>query len=149
MFTRILLPTDGSELSQTAVGQAIQFAKALGARITAVSVVPECRLALVDEGFAVPDIAAIEEKVHAIEVKRANAILDKVRDQASRAGVDCDVVAPVSDTPYLAIIEQAEKSHSDVIVMASHGRRGLAGLLLGSETVRVLTHSKIPVLVCR
>jgi nucleotide-binding universal stress UspA family protein len=149
MFTRILLPTDGSELSQKAVGQAIELAKALGARITAVSVVPEYRLAYVDVGFAVPDVAAIEQRVQAIDVKRADAILEMVRKKASSAGVECDVAAPVSDMPYLAIIEQARKSGCDVIVMASHGRRGLPGLLLGSETVKVLTHSKIPVLVCR
>ena len=80
---------------------------------------------------------------------RANMIIEKVKKAAGEAGVQCFSAVVVGDTPYMAIIEQAGKSKCDMIMMASHGRRGLQGILLGSETQQVLTHSKIPVLVLR
>ncbi len=149
MFKHILLPTDGSDLSQKAVEKAISLAKALGAKITVLTAVAECQLQFVDDGFGGPNVAAIEERVNAIEMDAANTILELVKQAARQAGVACDAVAPVNSRPYLAIIEQAGKSGCDLIIMASHGRKGLPGLLLGSETIKVLTHSTIPVLVCR
>ena len=83
------------------------------------------------------------------ETARANKILDEVKRHAGGLGVACGAVIATGDTPYRAIIEQAGKSGCDLIVMASHGRRGLEGVLLGSVTQQVLTHSKVPVLVCR
>jgi nucleotide-binding universal stress UspA family protein len=148
MFKHILLPTDGSELSNKAVEQAIAVAKSLGAKITAVNVVGEYHRVL-DEGYLVPEIPALKKRFAEAEAALAKKILDAVRKSASEAGVECDAVTPTSDVPYEAIIKQAKKSGCDVIIMASHGRRGFQGLLLGSETVKVLTHSTIPVLVCR
>lgn len=149
MFKHILLPTDGSKLSTKAVKQAIGVAKALGARITAVNVVGEYHLRLPDEGFVMPNIPALKKRFEEAEATRAKKILDAVTESANKAGVECDAAIPTSDVPYDAIIKQARRSGCDLIIMASHGRRGLQGLLLGSETVRVLTHSAIPVLVCR
>ncbi len=151
MFKHILLPTDGSELSNKAVKQAIEFARVQGARITAVTVTREHHLYISDEGgcTVAEDIQTLEKRLEAVEVDRAKEILGAVRRSANEAGVECDTVAPVSNAPYEAIIKQAEKSGCDLIIMASHGRKGLQALLLGSETVKVLTHSTIPVLVCR
>ena len=149
MFKHILLPTDGSKLSNKAVKQAIAFAKALGAKITAIHVVGDYHLVLPDEGFIMPDVPALRKRFEAEEAVRAKKILDAVRKSASEAGVECDTVTATSDVPYETIINQATKFKCDLIIMASHGRRGLRGILLGSETQKVLTHSKIPVLVCR
>lgn len=149
MFKHILLPTDGSKLSNKAVKKAIGLARALGVKITAVNVVGEYHLRLQDEGFVMPEIAFLKKRFEEAEAARAKKILDAVRKSASEAGVKCDAVTPTSDVPYDAIIKQAKKSGCDLIIMASHGRTGLQGLVLGSETVKVLTHSTIPVLVCR
>src|ERR1019366_2728808 len=149
MVTHILLPTDGSKLSNKAVRQAIEFAKALGAKITAVHVVGGYHLALPDEGFAMPEIPALKKRFEEEEAARAKKILGSVKEAAEMAGVECAVVVATGDVPYEMIINQATKFKCDLIIMASHGRRGLQGILLGSETQKVLTHSKIPVLVCR
>jgi nucleotide-binding universal stress UspA family protein len=149
MFKHILLATDGSKLSNKAVKQAIEIAKVHGAKITAVNVEGEYHLHLINEGFEMPDVTALKKRFEAAEVARAKKIVDAVTKSASEAGVECNAVTPTSDVPYEAIIKQAKKSGCDLIVMASHGRKGLQGLLLGSETVKVLTHSTIPVLVCR
>jgi nucleotide-binding universal stress UspA family protein len=149
MFKHILLPTDGSKLSGKAVKQAIGVAAALGARITAVNVVGGYQLHLMDEGYAVPDVPALKTRFEEAESAAARKILDTVRKSAAEAGVECDTVTATSNLPHDAIITQAKKSGCDLIIMASHGRKGLQGLLLGSETVKVLTHSTIPVLVIR
>lgn len=149
MFKHILLPTDGSTLSDQAVQLAIGLAKALGAKITAVQVVGEYHLHLQDEGFAMPDLPALRMRFEEEEAARTNKIFGAVKKAATDAGVVCFSAVVTGDVPYERIIEQAANSKCDVIVMASHGRRGLQGVLLGSETQKVLTHSKIPVLVCR
>ncbi len=149
MFQHILLPTDGSELSDKAVKQAIELAKALGARITAVHIVDKFHLRIPDEGFPPPEIPVLKERFDEIEAARAKTILGPIKEAAKVAGIECDVATATSDTPYEMIIDQATRFKCDLIVMASHGRRGLQGILLGSETQKVLTHSKIPVLVCR
>jgi nucleotide-binding universal stress UspA family protein len=102
-----------------------------------------------DEGFLVPELPVMQKRLDKAEADLAKKILDAVRKSAADAGVDSDAVAVTSNLPYEGIIKQAEKSRCDLIVMASHGRRGLQGLLLGSETIKVLTHSTIPVLVIR
>ncbi len=149
MFKHILLPTDGSELSNKAVKQAIAVAKVHGARITAMNVVGEPHFHVITKGLTIPDLPRLERQLEEARTARAEEMLEAVRRSASEAGVECDAVAPVSNVPYKAILKQAEESGCDVIIMASHGRKGLDALLLGSETVKVLTHSAIPVLVCR
>lgn len=148
MFKHVLLPTDGSKLSNRAVKRGIQFAQSAKARVTAVHVVPEFRM-VVDEGFISPMSAELKKRFEKESRQHARTMLDKVEEAAKAAGVKCDSVAVVSDFPYLQIIETAKKRKCDLILMASHGRRGLSSLLLGSETAKVLTHSKIPVLVVR
>jgi nucleotide-binding universal stress UspA family protein len=149
MFKHILVPTDGSELSEKAIKQAVALARVLRARITLLHVVGEYHQLLADEGYAIPEIPELRKRFEEVERARAQKILDAARKMVTEGGVECDTIAGTSDTPSDMIIKQAEQSNCDLIMMASHGRRGLKGLLLGSETVRVLTHSTIPVLVCR
>lgn len=148
MFQHILLPTDGSKLSDRAVKRGIEFAKSANASVTAVHVVPEFRM-VVEEGFVSPMSAELKKRFENESQQHARKMLDKVEAAARGAGVQCDSVAVVSDYPYQQIIETARKKKCDLIIMASHGRRGLSSLLLGSETAKVLTHSKVPVLVMR
>ncbi len=150
MFKHILLPTDGSKLSDKAVKQAIKVAKGLGAKITAMHVTPDAE-AFVSERYSVlPVLAApVKDKYKKEAAALSKEILDKVGAAAAAAGVEFAQVAVTNDSPYDAIIKQATKSGCDLVMMASHGRRGLPGILLGSETQKVLTHSKIPGLVCR
>ena len=151
MFKRILLATDGSKLSARGVKQAIKLAKPLRARITAVHVVESYHQRLTDEddGFAIPVISTFKKDFEERAAARAGKILSPVAAAASKSGVKCDTVAVTGDLPFEAIIKQARKSKCDLIVMASHGRSGIRGFLLGSETAKVLTHSTIPVLVVR
>ena len=149
MFQHILVPTDGSEISDKAIRQAIGLAKALGARITALHIVNELHLHLPDEGYPIPELPALKRRFADDAAAHAKTILGSVKEAAKIAGIECDVATATSDTPYEMIIDQAMRFKCDLIVMASHGRRGLQGILLGSETQKVLTHSKIPVLVCR
>jgi nucleotide-binding universal stress UspA family protein len=149
MFKHILLPTDGSKLADRAVTRGIGLAKSLGAKVTLLSVVPEFRM-VADESFAVPLSAQFKERYEKEAKARAEKMLAAVQKRVTRAGVaKADTVVVASDLPYQQIIAVARKRKCDLVVMASHGRRGLTGLLLGSETVKVLTHSKIPVLVVR
>lgn len=145
MFSHLLLPTDGSPLSEAAIQTGVQFAKDNKARVTGVYVRPEFhvftyRTAMLED---TREEYASDSRAHA---DRYLAVVEKI---AKEAGVACDTVVESSDHPYEAIIKAAEKNGCDLIVMASHGRKGMQGLLLGSETHKVLTHSKIPVLVCR
>jgi nucleotide-binding universal stress UspA family protein len=148
MFKHILLPTDGSKLSDRAVQRGITFAKEIKAHITAVHVVPEFQM-IVEEGFVSPMTSELKRRFERESLAHAGKLLGKVEKAAKEAGVKCETVAVVSDLPYQQIIETARKKKCDLIMMASHGRRGLSGLLLGSETAKVLTHSKVPVLVVR
>ena len=149
MFKHLLLPLDGSECSNSAADKAVKLASALGAKITAMNVVPHYKKAFESEGFIMPRIPELERRFEEEATGRAEKILGDVKKAAAAADVQCFSAIATGDTPYKMIIEQAEKSHCDAIVMASHGRRGLDALLLGSETQKVLTHSKISVLVCR
>jgi nucleotide-binding universal stress UspA family protein len=148
MFKHLLLPTDGSALAGKAVAKGFGLAKSLGARITLLSVVPEFRM-IADESFAVPMSAQLKSRYEKEAAARATGMLRKLQEKAAKAGLKADVVVLVGDLPYRRIIDAAKKHKCDAVVMASHGRRGLTGLLLGSETVKVLTHSKVPVLVVR
>lgn len=147
MFKHILVPTDGSALSRETVKRAISFAREAGARITAFYAkpsFPECFFgegALVDPGSP--------EKFAQMAEEEAQHILDEVDLACREAGVPCSRCTLESDIPYEAIIDMANQCECDLIFMSSHGRRGIGALLLGSETQKVLTHSKIPVLVYR
>ena len=149
MFKHILLPTDGSKLSDKGVRETIKMARALRAKITAVHVVGNYDQRLHDEGFALQEIPVFKKDFENKMAAHAKTILDPVREAAGKVGVKCDTVVATGDLPYEMIIKQARRSKCDLIMMASHGRSGLKGLLLGSETVKVLGHSKIPVLVVR
>ena len=150
MFKHILLPTDGSKLSDKAVKQAINVAKGLGAKITAMHVMPDAEAFVSERYNVLPVLAApVKDKYKKEAAALSKEILGKVVAAATAAGVECSQISVTSGSPYEAIVKQATKSSCDLIMMASHGRRGLQGLLLGSETQKVLTHSKIPVLVCR
>ena len=148
MFKHILLPTDGSKLSDRAVKHGVECAKSIGAKVTTIHVVPEFRM-IVDEGFVSPMSAELKKRFENESQEHARKMLAKAEKVASAAGVKCESVAVVSDFPYQQIIDTAKKRKCDLIMMASHGRRGLSSLLLGSETAKVLTHSNIPVLVVR
>lgn len=148
MFKHILLPTDGSKLADRAIIHGIKLAKALGAKVTLLSVVPEFRM-IADESFAVPMSMQMKQRYEKEATVRAEKKLATISARVEKTGLQCASVVVASDLPYQQIIEVARKRKCDVVVMASHGRRGLTGLLLGSETVKVLTHSKIPVLVVR
>jgi nucleotide-binding universal stress UspA family protein len=145
MFKHILLPTDGSPASEAAVHACIQMARQLGASITAVHVMPVLHMFTYEPGVT----ESVREQVKREREKHANTYLELVAQRAAAAGVTCHAVLLTSDYPYEAIVETARARHCDLIAMASHGRRGVKGLLLGSETQRVLTHSSIPVLVYR
>lgn len=151
MYKHILLPTDGSKLSGTGVKEAIRLAGALRAKITALHVVANYRQHIrdVEEGYMIPEMQVFRRDFEKRAAAHAKKILDQVKAAAAKAGVKCDAVVATGDLPYEMIIKQAGKSKCDLIMMASHGRSGIKGLLLGSETVKVLTHSRIPVLVVR
>ena len=145
MFKHILLPTDGSNLSQVAIQKGVQFAKSMKAKITGISVMPEQKYYL----YQTDIIVQVKEetiKHHKLQAHRNLSVIEKA---AQDAGVPCETLCEISDHPYETIIKIAEKRGCDLIMMASHGRKGIGALLLGSETQKVLTHSKIPVLVFR
>jgi nucleotide-binding universal stress UspA family protein len=147
MYQHILIPTDGSTLSGHAVVQGINLAKATGARVTGLFVAP-APTPLVFDGLVPVDYMQPDE--HASLTARAAArALGVIEKAAQQAGVRCDCLTVTGEYPAEAILAAAAKHRCDLIVMASHGRRGLAGVLLGSETQKVLTHAKGPVLVCR
>lgn len=145
MYKRILIPTDGSELSSIAIRHGVEFAKLVGAKVVGITVFPPFHVIAV-EPVMVTDTPAEYGKDCAA---RGEKYLRAVEDAAAAANVPCDVVQKTHDDPYRAIIETAKEKGCDLIVMASHGRKGVTALVLDSETTKVLTHSKIPVLVCR
>ena len=147
MFSNLLVPTDGSKLSDKAVAQALDLAQALKAKVTIFHASPDYPTPVYAEGVSVEMVSRREYTKRARE--EATKVLDRVAAKAKSAGVDSTAVHVIAASPWEAILAAAKKSKCDAIVMASHGRRGLAGLLLGSETTKVLTHSKIPVLVVR
>jgi nucleotide-binding universal stress UspA family protein len=144
MYKHILVPTDGSRLSLKAVKSAVRVAAALGANLTSVFVIPPHVPTLY--GDAMVYLPAKDRELAKKIGKKALSGLEQV---ARAAGVRCGSVMLASVTPWEGILKAAKAKRCDLIVMASHGRRGLTGLLMGSETTRVLTHSKIPVLVVR
>lgn len=147
MYQCILIATDGSTLSRKAVSSGIKLAELTGAKIVALKVVPRYPLSYFEGGMAVSvqDVAKVEQQW----AEGAQTIVDGVKASAEAKGVKAKAVTVKSDLIAEAIVAAAKKHKCDLIVMASHGRRGLKRLLLGSETLHVLTHSQVPVLVLR
>ena len=145
MFKHILLPTDGSPLSEVAIKKGMQFAKSVGAQVTGIYVVDPFHL------FSTGSEMLSDTKEQYVQDSRAHArsSLSVIYAAAKENGVACDCITETSAQPYEVIVETAQKKGCDLIMMASHGRRGMQALLLGSETTKVLTHTKIPVLVLR
>ena len=147
MFKHILIPTDGSALSLRAAKSAISMAKAQRARVTALYVAPEYHPDISGDFFPATFVSRPVFDAHV--KKTADKYLGQVKKAAAAAKVPCTTLAANGDAPYLTIIKTAKARKCDLIFMASHGRRGLARLLIGSETSKVLTHGKLPVLVHR
>jgi nucleotide-binding universal stress UspA family protein len=145
LYTNILIPTDGSVLAAKAVEQGVLFAKEIGAKITAMTVTEPFHLLSVAPSQL--EYTPIEYKKHA--EAHAEKVLGTVTAAAELAGVTCETLHVEHEQVYQAIIDAASARRCDLIVMASHGRRGVSAVVLGSETVKVLTHSSIPVLVYR
>ena len=147
MFKHILVPTDGSTLSLRAAKNAVRFAKVHGAHITAFYTAPEYHPNIAGDYLPanfVP-LAVYEKQIK----KTADKYINQVKKMAAVGGVACSGLYTTNDSPYQAIIKAAKERKCDLIFMASHGRSGIAGLLIGSETNKVLTHCKLPVLVYR
>ena len=145
MYRHILIPTDGSPLSEMAVRQGIAFARSVGAKVTALTVSAPFHILAIDPVMVTDTPEHYERHCAA----RAEKFLGVVRVAAKDAAVPCETLHVVAEHPYEAIINAASEKGCDLIFMASHGRKGMSALILGSETVKVLTHSKIPVLVSR
>lgn len=145
MYKNILVAIDGSELAGKALAQAIELAKVIGAKLNIINVTaPWSTLAMGEVAVMFPP-QEYEESVAA----GARALLERASAEAGQSGLAAETVHVVDPQPYMAIIDTAKERGCDLIVMGSHGRRGIAGLLLGSETSKTLTHSSIPVLVYR
>ncbi|MGB5081981.1 MAG: universal stress protein [Burkholderiales bacterium] len=146
MYRHILVPTDGSTLSTKAIKAAARLAKICGARLTGLSVVPPNPMPIYAEGVS---YGIAPRNYKEIKEKAAKKALAVVTIEAETSGVHASTLSLTADQPWRAIIGTARARRCDLIVMASHGRSGLSAVLLGSETSKVLTHSKVPVLVCR
>jgi nucleotide-binding universal stress UspA family protein len=146
MYRHILLPTDGSQLSNVAIDNGLQFAKAIGAKVTGLYVIIE------REPDSFEDYAPIDVKTPDPQndlAQEARQYLYPIEARAQAAGVTCETMSLKHTSPHQAIIQAAKLRGCDLIVMASHGRKGITGDLVGSETARVITNCKIPVLVYR
>ncbi|THD07159.1 universal stress protein [Rhodanobacter lindaniclasticus] len=144
MFKRILLPTDGSELCLHGVRLGVELARSCGASVCALHVIPPFHTFT----YMAEMIEATETTYMEGAVQRAERHLADVRELATKAGVPYEGSHVVGDTPSESIVREAQQRQCDLIVMASHGWRGLSRLLLGSETHKVLLTSSVPVLVC-
>ena len=145
MYSNILIPTDGSELAGKAVQHGIALAPGIGAKVIALTVLPPFHVCTTDTQMLEDTPAQYKARMQ----QHAEKTLGAVAHAAQAVGVACEAVHVEHERPYQAIIDTAESKGCDPIVMASHGRHGISAIILGSETVKVLTHSKIPVLVHR
>ena len=145
MFKHLLIPTDGSPLSERTVIKGIELAAGQGARVTGIHVSPQFHVLTYR-----PDMIEETRDTYAKDSEaHAKLYLDFISKAAAESKVPCETLREISDEPFQAIINVARSRGCDLIVMASHGRRGIKGFLLGSETQRVLTHSDIPTLIWR
>lgn len=143
MFKHILIPIDEDAGSRRAIEQAVALARSVGARVTGLHVMMEFNpIGIVEELIEPPP-----DQLRQLARAHADTLLSPLMYEAGRAGVACDTIAVRGDPPWQAIVAKAAESGCDLIVMASHGRHGIAKLVLGSETQQVLTHTEIPVLV--
>ena len=145
MFKHILLPTDGTPLSESAVRKGITLARDHGARVTGVHVSPQFRVLT----YRTDMLEETRDEYERDSRAHAERYLKFIADAAREQGVACQTLRETSDDVSTTLLEVARSHGCDLIAMASHGRRGLSGVLLGSETQRVLTHSSVPVLVWR
>lgn len=145
MYKRLLVSTDGSKLSARAVTHAIALAQSIGAKLTFFHASPDYPLQVYAEGVAYTSMTR-KEYADAC-AKELDKIMKPIASKAQAAGVAFDVAHATGTTPWEAILAAAKKHKCDAIVMASHGRRGVAALVLGSETQKVLTHTSVPVIV--
>jgi nucleotide-binding universal stress UspA family protein len=145
MYQHILIPTDGSALSEMAIRHGTALAKAAGARVTVLTVSLPFRSFAIDPVMVSDTPVQYEQECAAL----AEKALGRARTEAGVAGVSCETLHVTRAQPYEAIVETAQTKGCDLICMSSHGRKGISAFVLGSETYKVLTHSKIPVLVCR
>jgi nucleotide-binding universal stress UspA family protein len=145
MYKHILIPTDGSELSEKAIKEGVSLAKEVGAEVTGFIATPRFHVASLDPTMVTD--TEVQFRRHSEE--QAAKALGFVKEASEAAGVRCTTDSAVDDAPSEAIIEAARRNDCDLIVMASHGRKAVSAMLLGSETTKVLSHSRIPVLVCR
>ena len=145
MYRHLLIAVDGSLLSESAFKRALVFAKEMGATITLLRAIPEDHLLVYQA-----EMLGTTEGHHTVLARRnAQAYLDGLETEARHALVPCEAIVMVNDHPHEAIVETAQKTGCDLIVMGSHGRHGMTGFLLGSETQRVLARTRLPVLVYR
>ena len=144
MFKRVLVPTDGSEITTKAVATAVALAKSMGATVHVISVKEPFPYSAISEMQPTPPQEFYDAQER-IAVKRVQAVAETCK----AAGVHCETHTVEALHPWEAIIDHAKRKDCDLMVMASHGRRGVSALLLGSETQKVLTHSSVPVLVVR
>ncbi|HEY1392187.1 MAG TPA: universal stress protein [Methylibium sp.] len=144
MYKRILVPTDGSDITAKAVDTAIALARSLSAHVCTLAVKEPFPYSAISEMQPVPP-----QEFYDTQNALANRHLQAVKDACAAAGIACDAQSVEALHPWEAIIEHAKAQGCDLIVMASHGRRGMSALLLGSETQKVLTHTKTPVLIVR
>jgi len=150
MFKHLLLAVDGSRLAQNAAQHGIELAKALGAKVTALMVTVPWETQFAREvAVVVPEVVVSKDEYDRNKGSYARSVLQLTAEAAGIAGVPCSVQHASHSRPYHAIIETATARDCDLIVMGAHGHRGIAGLLLGSETAKVLSHSNICVLVHR
>jgi nucleotide-binding universal stress UspA family protein len=147
MYKNLLLATDGSKLSDKAVSHAIGLAQSVGATLTAFYAAPDYPMPAYADGVVYEPVSRREYAKIAAE--DAQKILDAVATKATAAGIECKTTYSIAPVPWEAILAAAKKHKCDAIVMASHGRRGISAVLLGSETQKVLTHTKLPVIVVR
>jgi nucleotide-binding universal stress UspA family protein len=145
MFKHLLIPTDGSELSEAAIQAGVQFAKSINAKVTGFYAMPKFHML----AYGTEMVTDTRQEFAKDCKAHADQFLAVIVRAAKAADVPCETALQTSDHPYEAIIATAKEKGCDLIMMASHGRRGVQAFLLGSETQKVLTHSKIPVLVFR
>ncbi len=147
MYRNLLVATDGSKLSDKAVSHAIDLAQAIKAGLTAFYAAPDYPMPAYADGVVYEPVS--KKEYTKLAAADAQKILEAVSKKAAAAGVECKTAHAIASAPWEAILAAAKKNKCDAIVMASHGRRGMSALLLGSETQKVLTHSKLPVIVVR
>ncbi|MFZ3003466.1 MAG: universal stress protein [Undibacterium umbellatum] len=145
MFKHILFPTDGSEASRDAIRKCVLFAKETGASLTGIHVIPEFHIVTYHTEMLEDTKAQFERDC----LLHAQHYLNEIKDIAKEYNVSCETSYLTGDHPFDVIVKQAQEKNCDLIAMASHGRRGLKGFLMGSETQKVITHSTVPVLVFR